>query len=334
MVRRPQNPSESSGSFLCAASTGQWSDDLLEALGVDRSKLPQIVGSGSVIGKVSKEVAGETGVPSGTPVVAGSGDMMCQLLASGLTGSGQVSVVSGTSSIIATAAESPATDPRVMNLRLASGNWARFGIGDTAGVSFRWFADRLGSTVSAAGPSEVQDVYDRLTAEAAGVPPGSEGLLFFPYLLGERTLGSHMSRASFIGATLGHYRSHFARAVMEGITLEDRRALECLCPGGFSGPVRCTGGGATSPLWNRIRADVFAHPVQTLSTSEGGTQGAAILAGVGAGWYSDAVAGSEDVVRAAGTWEPDPRAVLVYDDVFATFCAVHDALGPEWQRWY
>ena len=115
---------------------------------------------------------------------------------------------------------------------------------------------------------------------------------------------------------------------MEGITLEDRRALECLCPGGFSGPVRCTGGGATSPLWNRIRADVFAHPVQTLSTSEGGTQGAAILAGVGAGWYSDAIAGAEGIVRAAGTWRPGLRAVLVYDDVFATFCAVHDALGP------
>ncbi len=331
------DPSESSGSFLCDASTGQWSERLLEALGVDRAKLPEIVGSASVIGKVSKEVAGETGLPSGTPVVAGSGDMMCQLLASGLISSGGVSVVSGTSSIIATAAESPAADPRVMNLRLASGNWARFGIGDAAGVSFRWFADhladRLGGMASAAGPSEVKDVYDRLTAEAAGVPPGSEGLLFFPYLLGERTLGSHMSRASFIGATLGHHRSHFARAVMEGITLEDRRALECLCPGGFLGPVRCTGGGATSPLWNQIRADIFAHPVQTLSTSEGGTQGAAILAGVGAGWYTDAVAGAEEVVRAADTWEPGPQAVLVYDDVFRTFCAVHDALGPEWQRW-
>ena len=195
------NPSESSGSFLCDASTGQWSERLLEALGVDRAKLPEIVGSASVIGKVSKEVAGETGLPSGTPVVAGSGDMMCQLLASGLISSGGVSVVSGTSSIIATAAESPAADPRVMNLRLASGNWARFGIGDAAGVSFRWFADhladRLGGIASAAGPSEVKDVYDRLTAEAAGVPPGSEGLLFFPYLLGERTLGSHMSRGFF-----------------------------------------------------------------------------------------------------------------------------------------
>ena len=105
-------------------------------------------------------------------------------------------------------------------------------------------------------------------------------------------------------------------------------------PRRFPGTGPLHGGGATSPLWNQIRADVFAHPVQTLSTSEGGTQGAAILAGVGAGWYSDAIAGAEGIVRAAGTWEPDPRAVLVYDDVFATFCAVHDALGPGWQRWH
>jgi xylulokinase len=332
------DPSESSGSFLCDASTGEWSDRLLEALGLDRSKLPEIVTSSSVIGKVTKDVAEETGLLAGTPVVAGSGDMMCQLLASGLTRSGRVTVVSGTSSIVATAAEQPSADPRVMNLRLASGDWARFGIGDAAGVSFRWFSDNLcglgGPEVAlATGPEQVKDLYERLTAEAAGVPPGSDGLLFFPYLLGERTLGSHLSRASFIGATLGHHRPHFTRAVMEGITLEDRRALACLCPDGFSGAVRCTGGGATSSLWNQIRADILAHPVQTLSTTEGGTQGAAILAGVGAGWYRDAAAGAEEVIRPADTWEPDPGAARVYDAVFGTFCAVHDALGPQWQRW-
>jgi xylulokinase len=200
-------------------------------------------------------------------------------------------------------------------------------------VSFRWFADYLCGAGPTAGPEQVKDLYDRLTAEATTVAPGSEGLLFFPYLLGERTLGGHLSRASFIGATLGHHRPHFTRAVMEGITLEDRRALECLCPDGFAGPVRCTGGGATSTLWNQIRADIFAHPVQTLSTTEGGIQGAAILAGVGAGWYPDAAAGAEQVIRPADTWEPDDGAVRVYDEVFSTFCAVHDALGPEWQRW-
>jgi xylulokinase len=327
------DPSESSGSFLCDASTGQWSDRLIDALGMDRSKLPEIVGSSSVIGKVGKDVAQEIGVSAGTPVVAGSGDMMCQFLASGLTRSGRVTVVSGTSSIVATAGPKPSADPRVMNLRLASGDWARFGIGDAAGVSFRWFADYLCGAGPTAGPEQVKDLYDRLTAEATTVAPGSEGLLFFPYLLGERTLGGHLSRASFIGATLGHHRPHFTRAVMEGITLEDRRALECLCPDGFAGPVRCTGGGATSTLWNQIRADIFAHPVQTLSTTEGGIQGAAILAGVGAGWYPDAAAGAEQVIRPADTWEPDDGAVRVYDEVFSTFCAVHDALGPEWQRW-
>jgi xylulokinase len=327
------DPSESSGSFLCDASTGQWSDRLIEALGLDRCKLPEIVGSSSVVGQVGRDVAHWIGLPAGTPVVAGSGDMMCQLLASGLTKDGRVTVVSGTSSIVATSASRPSGDPRVMNLRLASGDWARFGIGDAAGVSFRWFADHLCGTAPASGPQQVKELYDRLTAEAAEVAPGSDGLLFFPYLLGERTLGSHLSRASFVGATLGHRRPHFARAVMEGITLEDRRALECLCPDGFAGAVRCTGGGATSSLWNQIRADIFAHPVQTLSTTEGGTQGAAILAGVGAGWYPDPAAGAEEVIRPADTWEPDERAVRTYGGVFSTFSAVHDALGSEWQRW-
>ena len=121
--------------------------------------------------------------------------------------------------------------------------------------------------------------------------------------------------------------------MLEGITLEDRRSLDCVCADGFEGPVRCTGGGATSSLWNQIRADVFGHTVQTLTATEGGIQGAAILAGVGAGWYPDAAAGADVVVRAAETWEPDAGSVRVYDRVYATFCAVHDVLGPEWTRW-
>ena len=163
--------------------------------------------------------------------------------------------------------------------------------------------------------------------------PGSDGLLFFPYLLGERTLGSAQSRAGFIGVTLGHDRAHFARAVLEGITFEDRRALEAVCPGGPSGPLRCTGGGAGSALWNQIRADVFGHPVQTLACTEGGLLGAAILAGVGAGWYPDAASGAEQVIGPAGHWEPRPEAVAAYDRAFATFCAVHDALEDLWPRW-
>ncbi len=332
------DPSEASGSFLYDASTGAWSEPLTAALGVPRAKLPDIVGSATVIGAVGKEVSRATGLSRGVPVVAGSGDMMCQLLGAGLTCSGRVSLVTGTSSIVSTAADQPSTDERVMNLRSASGTWIRFGIGDSGGVALRWFVDSLYRPSSGQAPSEVpaplemKSALDRLNEEAAGVEAGSDGLLFFPYLLGERTLGDDRSRASFVGATLRHGRAHFARAVMEGIALEDRRSLECVCPHGPVGPVRCTGGGATSRLWNQMRADVFGHPVQTLSGTEGGIRGAAILAGVGAGWYPDACTAADQLVRPAETWHPRADAA-VYDGAFRTFCAVHDALGTQWHRW-
>jgi xylulokinase len=327
------DPAEASGTFLCDASTGQWSGTLLEALGVDRCKLPEIAGASSVIGAVTPEAAERTGLTAGTPVVTGSGDMMCQLLGSGIITAGQVALVAGTASIVAVGAATASPDTRLMNLRSAAGGWIRFGISDAAGKSFRWFADQLCAPVGGAGPEQVQPAFDALVETAAGVEAGAGGLLFFPYLLGERTLGSARSRASFVGATLGHSRAHFTRAVMEGITFEDRRALECLCPGGVDGAVRCTGGGAASGLWNQIRADVFGCPVQTLALPEGGIQGAAILAGVGAGWYPDAAAGAEQVIRVADAWNPSRDAVLAYENAFQVFCAVHDALEGTWARW-
>jgi xylulokinase len=326
------DPAEASGSFLCDAATGQWSGPLLAALDVDRAKLPEIADSSAVIGGVRPDVAERTGLPAGTPVVAGSGDMMCQLLGCGILREGQVALVAGTASIVAVAASGATPDPRLMNLRSASGNWVRFGISDAAGKAFRWFADQLCAEVGGAS-RDIGAAFDALTATAAAVEPGSAGLLFFPYLLGERTLGSARSRASFVGATLGHDRAHFVRAVLEGITLEDRRALRCLCPEGFRGPIRCTGGGADSGLWNQIRADVFGHQVQTLELTEGGIAGAAILAGVGAGWYPGAAAGAEQVIRTARTWVPSPEAARRYDAVFRTFCAVHDALDQMWAHW-
>jgi xylulokinase len=319
---RATDPTEASGSFLCDAGSGQWSTELLEALGVHRAKLPDIADSSSVIGSVTSEVAACTGLRAGTPVVAGSGDMMCQLLGAGITSNGQVALVTGTASIVAVASAGASRDSRLMNLRSASGGWVQFGIGDAAGQAFRWFAEELGD-----------GEFAELTALAAGVPAGSDGLLFFPYLLGERTLGSPASRASFVGATLRHTRAHFARAVMEGITLEDRRALELLRPDGFEGAVRCTGGGAASGLWNQIRADIFGSPVQTLAVTEGGILGAAILAGVGAGWYRDAAAGARDAIQQAATWTPSPDAALAYERTFSLFCAVHDTLDALWPQW-
>ena len=327
------DPAEASGSFLCDAATGQWSADLLGALGVSRPKLPDIADSGAVIGTIREEAARHTGLLAGTPVVAGTGDMMCQLLGSGITAPGQVGVVAGTASIVAAAARHASADARVMNLRSASGSWMHFGISDAAGKSMRWFADQLSGHAAPGSPDAIGAAYDALTLEATRVGTGSDGLLFFPYLLGERTLGSAQSRASFIGATLGHQRGHFARAVLEGITFEDRRALEFVCPAGPQGPVRCSGGGAASAVWNQIRADIFGHPVQTLACTEGGILGAAILAGVGAGWYPDAAAGAARVIRPSGTWAPEAGAAAAYERAFRLFCAVHDALDGLWPLW-
>jgi xylulokinase len=326
------DPTEASGTFLCDAATGQWSGPLLAALGVDRAKLPEIADSWSVIGAVGEQVAERTGLTAGTPVVAGSGDMLCQLLGSGITRPGRVAVVAGTASIVALAATGATRDTRLMNLRSASGGWMHFGISDAAGKAFSWFADQLCAPQhgEAAG---TKAAFDALTQAAAQVEAGCGGLLFFPYLLGERTLGSAQSRASFIGATLAHDRAHFIRAVMEGITMEDGRALRCLCPDGARQPITCTGGGADSRLWNQIRADIFGRPVQTLAHTEGGIQGAAILAGVGAGWYPDATAGADEVVRPAQTWTPSPAAASAYRSAFRNFCLVHDALDGVWAQW-
>jgi sugar (pentulose or hexulose) kinase len=317
------DPSEASGSFLVDHRTGLWSAELVEALGLSRDRLPELAASTAVIGGVSAGAAAETGLAAGTPVVCGGGDMLCQLLAAGVTRPGRVAEVSGTASIVAAWADAPAPDPRLMSLRTVGAGWVRFGIADAGGASLRWFADRLGPE----GPRGLDPLLDR----AAAVPAGADGLLFFPYLLGERTLGSSASRASFVGLTSAHGRPEMLRAVLEGVCLELRRALRLLAAP--ADPVRVTGGGAASGPWNRIRADVYRRPVRPLASVEGGIRGAAILAGVGAGWYDDPACAAEAMVRLEPEVRPDATAAAVYDGVFEEFCALHDLLDDRWPAW-
>jgi xylulokinase len=317
------DPSEASGTFLADAVTGQWSPELLGALDVDPALLPPIAGSGEVIGKVRPAVSAQTGLAAGTPVVAGGGDMLCQLLAAGVTRHGRLAEVAGTASIVAGYGAGPHPDPRVMSLRAVSGGWVNFGIGDAAGSCLRWLASQVG----------LAGRYPDLDAEAASVPPGSDGLLFFPYLLGERTLGSAAARGSFTGLTLEHTRGHLARAVMEGICFDNRRALE-LIAASDDAPLRCAGGGARSDLWNQIRADIYDRPVSVLAARETGILGAAILAGLGAGWYDDAATAAERVVALGPSWQPRSGATDLYQAAYTAFCLAHDVLDPGWARWY
>jgi sugar (pentulose or hexulose) kinase len=318
---RATDPSEASGTWLLDARSGRWSDDLLGALGLAREHLPDVIGPGEVIGGVTAEAAAVTGLAAGTPVVCGAGDMLCQLLAAGNTRPGRACEVSGTASVMAAWGDRPAADPRVMNLRAAGAGWARFGIADAGGVSLRWFGDRLG------GGSTLEE----LTRQAADVPAGAGGLLFLPSLLGERTMGSSAARGAFVGLTPGHGRPELLRAILEGVAFELRRALEVVAE--RPDALRVTGGGAASAVWNEVRAGVYGLPVRPLAVQEGGVRGAAILAGVGAGWWDDPAAAAERLACLGEEVRPDPERRSRYERLYAEFRALHDLLDARWPAW-
>lgn len=317
--------SEASGSFLMDARTAAWSPTLLALLGIDAEKLPPIHASSSLLAGVGAEAARQTGLLAGTPVVAGSGDMLALLLGAGVTAPGVACDITGTASIVAFHAERPVTDRRLMNLHAAGPHWIAFGILDSGGGSLRWWRDRF-SAETVAG----KDLgYDLTLAEAAATPPGSEGLLFLPYLLGERTLGSAASRGVFFGLHPRHGRGHATRAVLEGVCFDLRQSLEIAREAGVPiGEMRTGGGGARSALWSRIKADVYGLPVAPLQQEEAGIAGAAMLAMVGVGMFASEADAAARLARLRERVAPDPDAAAHYDRQYAVFRTLHDTLQP------
>jgi xylulokinase len=322
--------SEASGFFLMDAAGRQWSDELVGLLGLDRDKLPDIRSATDVIGTVTESAATVTGLATGTPVVTGGADMMCMLLAAGLTEPGAASDITGTSGIFSVFTTSPVLDERLMNLHHVTDGWVPFGITDTGGVSLKWFKDNLCRHESEEADKAGVEVYDLLDEKAAQVLPGSEGLLFFPYLLGERTLGTPNARGVFFGLTPRHNVAMIARSIMEGVTFELRQTLEIVEKSGHEvSVVYHSGGGAYSDLWSQIKADIYQKPVVTFENTEGGLLGAAILAGSGAGLYPNEVEGAARCLRIKRTFEPNAALAKRYDYQFALFQELHGLLqGP------
>ncbi|MFT4038925.1 MAG: FGGY family carbohydrate kinase [Thermomicrobiales bacterium] len=318
--------SEASGSFLMDPATAQWSPELAELLGLDAAKLPPIHASSAVIGGVSAEAARLTGLTAGTPVVAGSGDMLCQLLGSGVSAPGTACDTSGTASVISFYADAPVADRRLMNLHAAGPHWIAFGILDSGGGSLRWWLDGFGDAAS-----DPDTAWERLLADAATVEPGSEGLIFLPYLLGERTLGSADSRGVFFGFHPRHTRAHATRAMLEGICCDLRQSLEIVRGAGVPlTEMRTGGGGARSALWSQIKADVYGLPVTPLQHEETGILGAAMLAMIGAGMEADTQSAGL-LVETREPFPPDPATVARYDRQYALFRDLHDRLQPSFR---
>jgi len=322
--------SEASGSFLMDAKTRTWSEKLVDQVGIDAAKLPELHAASDVIGRVTSEAAALTGLAEGTPVVAGGGDMLCMLLAAGITRPGRASDVTGTASIMSVFTQAPVFDERLMNLHHVMPGWIPFGIIDSGGGSLKWFKDSFCQAEIAEAERIGGEVYDILNALAEDVEPGAEGLLYFPYLMGERTLGTPYARGVLFGMTPRTEKGAVVRAIMEGVTFELRRTLEIVEGAGHEvHAIYHSGGGAYSDLWSQIKADIYQKKVVTFESSEGGILGSAILAGVGASVYEDPASGVEHCLRVDKEFAPRARWRDRYNAAYELFKEVHDLLqGP------
>ena len=319
--------SEGTGSYCMDRQKLDWSQELLAIVGIDREKLPRPCKAYEVIGHVRTDIAQSLGITTKTAVICGAGDMMASLYVSGLAEKGNVSDCTGTGSVLCYYSDEPILDPSIMNLHHALDGWVPFGCVDSSGGALRWLRDTLAKQETAYAKANGMDEYDYLSNLAKDLPAGSDGLLFFPYLMGERTMGSADSRGAFIGLNLGSTIGHMVRAVLEGIALEHKRTLDIFEKSGkaITG-VFHTGGAAKGALWNQIKADIYQKPVYTLKFDEGGVLGSALLGGVGVGLYPDPETAAKMVLSVKDEYTPNAANARRYAEIYHAFCETHDVL--------
>ena len=317
---------DASGTLLLDVTHRRWSSEVLSKASIEASLLPALHESPQVCGKVSAAGAEATGLRAGTPVVAGAGDQAAGALGMGIARAGAVSATIGTSGVVFAATDRPALDPqgRLHTFCHAiPGRWHVMGVTQAAGLSLRWIRDRFG-VLSKDG----RDPYDILAEEGSAAPAGSEGAFWLPYLMGERT--PHLdpnARAALVGLTASHTRGHVIRAVMEGVaySLKDTFTIfaEIKIP---VTSIRLGGGGARSPLWRQIQADVYGHDVEIVAAEEGAAYGAAILAGTGVGAWSSVDEACDRVVRVASRIPAEQAASKTMQQGYGTYRKIYPAL--------
>jgi xylulokinase len=322
---RATDMADASGTLLLDVANRRWSNDMLEAAEIDRDLLPALYESSDVCGKVSARAAAATGLKAGTPVVAGAGDQAAGATGMGIVTPGAVSATIGTSGVVFAATDAPALDRKGRLhtfCHAVPGRWHMMGVTQAAGLSLRWFRDQFGGR-----SDDGRDAYERLTEEAATAPPGCHGLLFTPYLMGERT--PHLdprARGAFVGLTASHTRADVIRAILEGVAFSLRDTFSIF--GEMSVPVksvRLGGGGARSALWQQIQADVYGHEVEVVEAEEGAAYGAALLAGVGARMWVSVDEACASVVRVAKRVRPNADAVDMLNKNYAAYRRVYGA---------
>jgi xylulokinase len=317
-----------SGTLLFDLGRRDWSDEVVEALEIPREWLPPTHEGPQVTGRVSAGAAGATGLLAGTPVVGGGGDQAAGAVGVGAVAPGIISLVLGTSGVVFATTAGPLVEPEGRLhafCHAVPGRWHFMGVMLSAAGSLRWYRD-----TAAAGAA-----YRALDEEATAVAPGSEGLLFLPYLTGERTPHPDpLARGAFVGLTVRHSRAHLTRAVLEGVAFGLKDSFELIQESGM-GPVRevrVSGGGAQSPLWRQIIADVLGAELRTVNTTEGAAYGAAMLAAVGAGFYESVPAACERMIALTGRTVPLAPNVEAYRAYYELYRELYPALSGMFRR--
>jgi xylulokinase len=316
---------DASGTLMLDVARRGWSHEMLDAAEIDPRTLPAVFESPAICARVSRDAAALTGIPAGTPIVAGAGDQAAGAIGMGITRRGAVSATIGTSGVVFAATDRPTTDPKGRLHTFCHAipeRWHVMGVTQAAGLSLRWFRDHV---LAGAGGAVS---YDQLTAEAARVPPGADEVLWAPYLMGERTPHCDPNaRAALIGLAASHGRGHIVRAIMEGVAFSLRDTLSIFSELGVPvESIRLGGGGSRSALWRQIQADVYGHAVDTAGADEGAAYGAAILAAVGIGLWPTVDAACDALVRGAAKTIPRPEVVSLMNDRYNAYTCIYPAL--------
>jgi len=312
-------PSDASATLMYDTARMRWSNEILDAVNVPRSLVPDVGGSSEILGRVSVEAAGATGLRPDTPVVGGGADNACGAAGVGAIAPGEAVSSWGTSGTVLAPMSEPRVDPSLRAhtfCHVVPGVWYLMGVVLSAGGAFAWYRDQLARDLTSTGEAN-----ERLNAEAMAIPPGADGVTFLPYLQGERTPHRDASaRGAILGLSLAHSRAHVTRAVVEGVCFALRDSVTILQElGVVPNHMLLTGGGARVPFLRRMQADVFGLPVFTVNREEGPAYGAALLAAVGAGAFPDLAAAAAATLQRAAVEEPAPSAHAAYDEPYRRF---------------
>ncbi|HXJ96273.1 MAG TPA: xylulokinase [Terriglobia bacterium] len=323
--------SDASGTLLLDVAKRNWSEEILAALDIDRALLPAVHESPEVTGRVTAAVSLLTGLKAGTPVAAGAGDQAASAVGNGVVSPGLTSATLGTSGVIFAYTDKPKLDPkgRIHTFcHAVPGKWHVMGVTQGAGLSLRWFRDELGAAETWYAKQVGADPYELILREAEKAPPGSAGLLFLPYLMGERT--PHLdpqARGLWFGLTAAHSRAHLIRSIVEGVAFSLRDSLEIFAE--LKIPVReirASGGGSRSVLWRQIQADVYGREVVSLREAEGSAFGAALLAGVSCRIYHSVAEAAREAIQVRDHLSPDANNAKLYSNQYEVYRKLYPAV--------